>query len=514
MNKNFFSIASRLDVVMTVLDVSANRLSPACGISNSMISRWQRGESPFTPHKDKLEALAAALLTYEKNEILDPILAPYRTDGETKLASLCAYLTSEEVPALPARAEPPEIQFSGSYLAQQQVFLGIDGFRKGALMMLDYVQNLPPGQQITICAHDFYELMFHDVQFALDFIHKLTEAVKRGTTLLMISRRGYGIENDAYYARYWIVAHLMGILRNLYYDVEPPKELYVASIRGYWSMEVIPDLTAKDELVMTMYTDPRNIRRAEAHCEAYAKISKPASQYGFFKHPTVRTFNAPSWEPGPLPKWDEKAKRPDGSFSAICRVPSIGFMTKKEFSRLQGNEKPPLLPDYLFGESSNLPEGSYRIILCRDDMQEGLMKERRQNEPLTALLHRRAFVTRQMLTAQIVRLLDLMGQNENFEVALIPKSAFDKLELELVCWKNSVSVGWLQDASESIFVNDPVSTGSFHTAVNHVWDRLHKSWKRRPMVMRTLRKWLNGKELDVNWPESATVRNWDDLPKE
>jgi hypothetical protein len=32
--------------------------------------------------------------------------------------------------------------------------------------------------------------------------------------------------------------------------------------------------------------------------------------------------------------------------------------------------------------------------------------------------------------------------------------------------------------------------------------------------MRTLRKWLAGKELDVRELDSAIVRNWDVLPKE
>jgi hypothetical protein len=33
------------------------------------------------------------------------------------------------------------------------------------------------------------------------------------------------------------------------------------------------------------------------------------------------------------------------------------------------------------------------------------------------------------------------------------------------------------------------------------------------MVMRSLRKWLNGRELEALLPDSATVRNWNDLPR-
>jgi hypothetical protein len=153
-------------------------------------------------------------------------------------------------------------------------------------------------------------------------------------------------------------------------------------------------------------------------------------------------------------------------------------------------------------------------ILCREDVREGLLKERVKNEPLSALLHRRAFLSRGTLAAMLERLLKAMSQYEEFEVALLPQSAFAKLELELVCWQNSASVGWLQDGSESVFASDPITSGSFHVAIGHAWDRLRKGWKRKTLVMRTLRKWLAGKELDVRERDSAIVQNWDVLPKE
>lgn len=74
----------------------------------------------------------------------------------------------------------------------------------------------------------------------------------------------------------------------------------------------------------------------------------------------------------------------------------------------------------------------------------------------------------------------------------MPESAFRKLDLEIVCWHDSASVGWLQDGSESVYACDPITSGSFHGAVDHAWEKLHKGWKRRRNVMATLRKWLSG----------------------
>jgi hypothetical protein len=194
-------------------------------------------------------------------------------------------------------------------------------------------------------------------------------------------------------------------------------------------------------------------------------------------------------------------------------------MTKAEFKAVLVNDGPPAVPDYMFpdvilNEDGGFAPGEYKIILCRDDVREGLLQERAQNEPLSALLRRRAFISRKTLRAMLGRLLDEAGRNDKFELALLPKSAFAKLELELVCWRDSAAVGWLQDGSESVFANDPITSGCFHVAIGHAWERLHKGWKRKTLVTRTLRKWLAGKELNVREQDSAIVRNWDVMPRE
>jgi hypothetical protein len=264
-----------------------------------------------------------------------------------------------------------------------------------------------------------------------------------------------------------------------------------------------------------MYTDPRNVRRAEAHCGDFINKSKPASQYGFLKNTLGDAENAQGWRPGPLPEWNEPgAKKPNGCFSAICRVPSVGVMTKAEFESVLAKDGPPAMPDYLFRGDGGFAPGEYKIILCRDDVREGLLQERAQNVPLSALLGRRAFISRKTLHAMLKRLLGETERNERFELALLPKSAFQKLELELVCWQDSAAVGWLQDGSESVFANDPITSGSFHVAIGHAWDRLHKGWKRKTLVTRALRKWLAGRDLEKQEPDSVIVKNWDVLPRE
>ena len=505
---------SHLNTAMSLLGINANRLSALCGVSGSLISRWQYGRRPLTTRSEALVPLAEALLELDTDDKLEEPLAPYRIGGEGKREALYHYLTDEGMPALPTRSAPPKIQRSGSYITQQHVLLGASGFRRSALLMLDYVMKLPPGQQVLLCAHNGFDLWHGNLPFALQFLFKLNQAMKRKTTFILVNRKSAGLHGSPYFSVYWLIGHLKDIFRSRYYEGEPPKEIFVGVIPGYWSAHGKPDDTAEDGLLTTIYTDPRNVIRYETHVNSYLEKSAPSSQYGFLRVPAGSGENHPIWHSGALPKWDEPdAVTPDGSFFAICRVPSFGVMNREEFTAVAGKDVPPI-PDYLFSDSEAFTAGPHRIILCRDDVREGLQKARRKNEPLSELIHRTIYIPNIMLAAQIRRLLAVMETNEDFEVALMPRSAFGKLELELIHWKNSAGICWLQNMDESLLGCDTVIADSLTEAVNHTWGKLQKAWKRKPLIMRTLRKWLAGKELDVQEEDSVIVKNWELFPKE
>lgn len=506
MNKSDYT---RLDYVMRLMDVSALELSRRCGVSSSLISRWRKGLRPLSERSEAVKSLCSVLLECEGAEKLQDFIDPFIADTEDDAAALRAYLCSDELPALAPRGKPLTLQTSGSYITQQQVLLGESGFRKAVLLMLDYVMQLPPGQQVIACAHDGFDLFLKNVPFALQFLQKLDKATKRQTTFLLINRRGFGMESSAHFAGFWLTAHLKGIIRSRYYEGDPPAEYFVGVIPGYWSGRAERDSTAEDGLISTLYTDSRNVLKDEAHCDEQIARSEPASQYAFLKAPSGNAENKKRWKAGKLPKWNSPdAIAPDGSFSVICRVPSFGIMTKAEFEAVKGSGDLPSFPRYLFADDETFAESAHRIILCKEDICEALSQTRRKNEPMSTLLGRNVFIPKKVLLAQLQRLLEAMKQNEDFEVAIMPRSAFKKVELEIVCWHNSASVGWLQDGSESVFANDPITSGSFSAAVDHTWSKLHKGWKRKRDVSATLRKWIAGQQIDMQEEDSATVKNW------
>ncbi|MGI6153717.1 MAG: hypothetical protein ACOYJB_07795 [Christensenellaceae bacterium] len=508
-HKNRFAIA------MDVLGVSAEDLSRACGVDSSLITKWRRGDRKLTGRSKTLRDAAGGMVKLDKRNALKEYYEPYRQKRGKRADAMLAYLLDIELSGLSPQVAPPKRQVKGHYVAQYRVYLGEREFRRATLEMMDYLLTLPPGREVVILCHGRYDLMTKNLPFVFQFIMKLRKALKRNARLLLINRKGYSVVDTAAFTGTWLTAHLKGYIRSRYYEGALPADLrYAASIRGYWAARVEEDPEVEDSLYTEMNTDPRYIRVVEQMCDEYIAKSKPASQYQFLENPNGDDDNEKLWSAGPLPKWGESKSAPGGNYNTICRVPGFGIMTQNEFTEVLSGDKPPDMPAYLFSESSEFAPGPHKIILCREDVREGLQKERRMHESLSALLHRRAFVTRDMLAKQLERIIDAMNARDDFEVALMPKTAFQKLQTEMICFDGSVSAAWLMDMGESVFADDEATSGSFHGSVDYTWGRLMAGWKRKRTVLSQLKKWLNGKELDKEDEDSAVVKNWDVLPKE
>lgn len=518
---------SRLDTVMAILGLTAVELSREVDISNSLISRWQKGTRPLPTKGSAARDLAKVLSKLDTKNDLDELLASYSA-SDSKEQMLWHYLVGEDMPGTPLTAAVAQVPFSGEYVAQQRVFLGVKGFRKATLLMFDYLALLPPGQELCICAHTGFELWHESLPFALKVLQKLAGLLKRDVQISLISRDTEGFDGSHYLSVFWLSAQLKGIVRTRFYEGEAPHEYFVASIKGHWSARVEYDDTAEDDMITTIYTDPRNIKKDEKHVCEFTELSIPAGQFNFLRHPQGDEHNKRVWREGPLPaqcpmantpsasaRTDvSKVQQPDGSFDAICRVPSFGIMSAEEWSRICKKNAAPALTEYLFCKEAAFVQAPHKIVLCREDVQMGLSMDCQRSVPLSEAIGSKLTVPREILAAELNRLVEAMEKNPDFEVALMPRSAFEKLELELIHWKNSVSLGWLQDGSESLLTIDPLTCKGFANAVELVWERLHKGWKRKKTVRATLRKWLTGKGLDEHEPDSANVRNWHVTPKE
>lgn len=505
----------RINIVMQAVNVNGAQLSRLCGVDRTLITRFQSGERRITRRSAQVRPLAEALLSLDTEGVLLDLLAPYMQQGESPLSAMQEYLMGEDLVALTPRTEAPKRQYSGDYVKQVRVFLGQRGFRRAAVAMLEYVATLPPGREIITLFQGDHGWLAGDISFVMQFLSQLRKIAARKVYLQVILPSGCHFSDGGTFAIPWLLAHLRGQICSRYYDGQLPEELrFAASIPGYWSACAQVDPEVEDGLYLEMHTDPRDTRQSTALCKQILQQSTCTCQYAFFSRPGGNPQEPPLWQPGPLPLWDTPhAAAPDGSFYALCRVPGFGMIRRDEFREILGRRTGPSLPDYFFPESITYSARPYRLIFCREDLQRSFSKQRFQHDAISALLGYRAFVSRDSFRSQIKRLLAAMTRDD-FEVALVPRVAFEKLQLELVCWQGSAAVGWLQDASQSMFTNNSVASASLYDGLGYVWDKLLASWKRKSYVRAQLRKWLNGRELDIPFEDSTIVEHWAALPKE
>lgn len=502
----------RIQTAMTLTGITARRLSRETGVDHTLICKWQRGHRTITMRTKQLNAIATALLDSDADGALHEALAPFHDPDATLLDTMRVYLTGEDIEGLTPYAQAPSRRFSGDYEVHYKVYLGKKGFRKAVLALMDYVQTIPPGQDIYVLCQGQYEWITGNLPFIIQFIAKLRRAVQRGTHLRLVNRRGYTITETAAFAGPWLLAHLQGYIRSRYYDGDMPDRLrFAVSIPGFLSGHVEEDPEVEDNLFAAMYTDPRDIRQDAAVVEEYYANSDSASQYGFLKKPLGGGDDLCLWHDGPLPAWKD-GPAPTGNFSAVVSVPAFGIITRAEYDEIRGQDAPPV-PPYIFAGSDTFAPGRHRIILCREDIIDGLKGQRRKHDALSELLGRRAFISCTTLRAQLNRICDAM-ERDDFEVAILPRIAFSKLMMEIVCWENSVSVAWLQNLDESVFADDKATSGSFYGAIDYVWDKLLAGWKSQDAIRRQLRKWIAGRDLGKVREDSAVVKKWDAFRRE
>lgn len=503
----------QLDTVMETLGLNASTLSKVSNVDSSIINKWRRGSRKITNRSVALIAVAEALIELDTQQLLKKYYAPHQSEDIDITGALINYLLGEDLPSVVSNVTIDDIPKSGTYTLQYTVYLGKKGYRKAALAMLDYALLLPPGQTITVLCRGRYDWIVDSMSFVLQFINKLPKVFARGTRLVVIARKDLKMTDVRIFAIPWIIAHLRGHIRSTYYEGELNDDLrFVASIPGYWGAKATEEPTVEDSLYLRICTDPYETQKDAAICDAFIKMSEPSSQYSFFSNPEGDQENIKLWNPGSLPVLAQD-HCPDGSFNVFCKVPGLGLLTKDEVLEISGEEDISFIPDFLFCTEGAYTNLSHKIILCKEDIKEGLSNPSRKHEVLSLIMGREVHIKKEHLRKQIERILAEMSSNKNFQIALMPRIAFNKLKVEMICWTNSVTVAWLQDSSESVLIVDKNSF-SYNDAIEYVWEKSLAGWKRQTTVSKTLRDWLSGKGLTDPEKSSAIVQNWTIMGKE
>ncbi len=487
---------NHLDYLMGRLQISSSRLSEISGVDHSLITKWRRGERKLTTRSKGLRPIAAALLSIDDENAAKIIAAPHKIEGDSDEAALAMYLVTEDSPALKPRTAPPKRQTSGEYTVTYHVYLGKKGLRSAVLSMLDYIMTLPPGQEVVNVVNSDFDWLTSDFAFMLMYIKKMKQVIARGTVFTTVVHNQTSSTDISMFAGTWVAEGMMGNINSMYCDIELPKNVMLACcIKGYWSLRLYNDAEVEDGMYTAMYTDPIDIKQDVKLCTEAKACAQSAIKRDFLS--SVAAVSPKS------------AK----GFMAIQRTPCFGFMRQNEFKSIAGKDKADV-PKCLLQPDEGFPQVPIKLILCRDDLLEALCKERKLNVPISEVLGHRAYIPSNTLKRQLSRLLEAMQERSDCEVALVPKCAFDRIGVETLTLKDSASLAWLNEPVRSIYTEDEALTNSMCGFCDYVWDRLLAGWKRKSNVVRQLKKWLKGEELDAIYRETSAMRNWDVVPRD
>ena len=492
---------TRLDYLMSRLDLSSTAMAGALDINHSLITKWRRGERPLSLRSSRLSDVARFLIAADRDGIITRLFAPYvDSDKASALVSpLMEWLCNEQEVSMPGVDIRPQHPHLSEYALSYRAFLGKRGLRDAFLTLLDIVASLPTSQQIMISCLDRYDFLTNDPDFLRLLIPRLQEVFKNGTTLSVICRNNPLPTAMGIFPGLWFTAHLRGFVRSLYHDEAPPlatSEKLLAAVRGHCSLYMYDDFESADGAYLTLHADPVYVRHVCGIYENQRLLAKPLFLYNFLSSPMSLLTDL------------EQERVDSAALFMIQQTPGFCFTEPEELfeiSRRQRDPTPSAFNTLLCPQ--HIENTSIKLVLCHEEIVAALKKGRQQHSGLSCILGRRGFLSQNTMQAQLRRIVKLLKSNDSFEVALLPRVAFEKIGLELHALDGVLTIAWLSDASQSAATTDAAMSSTLYRFGEFVWSNLLLGWKRKLDVIRQLNKWIKYEDL-TDPPISRAVQNW------
>ena len=168
------------------MNITGRELANALHVDYSLISKWKNNKRPLTTRSVYLKKIANYILSQEshaKKEFILGLLKEYEPQLNTASPkdihiSLCRWLS-----------EPPQaiqnyhkLMFGynkNEYHAGFKVYKENEGRRKATLEFLDYVLDMPEGQQLYLISQEEMSWIAEDSDFIIQWNQKLSEVLKK-----------------------------------------------------------------------------------------------------------------------------------------------------------------------------------------------------------------------------------------------------------------------------------------------------------------------------------------------
>jgi hypothetical protein len=499
---------TNLALVMDIFDISSSRLAEDIGADRSLVSRWKNGNRKIMPNRHWADKLTFVFLEYDKRLKTRPLTnileeyynicgmtvsslaghfknwlcAPRQNSAGENARRMSIYLnfvdrwvshpqaaSREAGPFLYGHASP-STSASGYYECLNAIY----GF-------FNHISSFGSPLEITLVCPSGIDLITRESSFSIKMLRMLSGMFDAGFRLKAILRTDFRISDVALYSGKWMVSHLKGYIKSLYYDefrkVDADKIIIMAE-------DAAAIRIFGDDYNYEFYSGAGEVCKVRRICDHYTTKSRPRFRYDFFRSPgnylqgLPNGHGAHSWLFQHLPHF------PIGGGKIYEK---LGLsQSEAEYIRKQ-------FPIVRACPEQHGPDFQIRHALCMDSIEEALDKPKHLCFELSDMLGRRVYMDTQFLVDQLCAIKRLKKQFRNYSVCFLDASVFGKIAMEIAVHGKNAAICWLR-GQMSTATHDYITVSALNGFCADVWGKIPAASRSEAAAKRCLAKLLHRAE--------------------
>ena len=494
--------------LLTLLGARPADIVAELGAAKAVVSRWCNGKVKIMPGHGWDEKLTDYLLALDgrlKRPVIPDILRTYfpsvnqGTEAERRelLARwLCAFghkaaahqkdgfheMVKKGIDSFSPPQEPePEPE---DYPDGNAVVYGVAGVQGAAMQFIDLTLSTKEPHEIFYVCPDGLDMYTRDEKFGAKLMDGMMKMFAGGHTLSVVLRTDYKMTDVSAFSGRWLVAHLLGYIKSHYYDEfhKTYADKMLAVIPGQFAMRVREETSGGETKLYTSVSfDADTVKGAADEYERYRKQSRQRFHYHFFEQPGGFLRDA-----APLP---DRVHYQFARLPHFCVADGEAFqrdfnLTDEEMQILQGD-----FSMFLTGPDFYEPDTAAHHIFCEDDIENALLKSSHVSHELSTVTGRRVVMNSQALTNRLILLRDLLERHKNYEVCFLSDDVFKKLTMQIACWGDRASIGWIP-GGKSTACKDYTNVNALTGFCGAVWEQVPGIARSRKAAVNKLTMWL------------------------
>ncbi len=259
-----------LSYVMELLNISGQKLADNLMVSRSLVSKWKNGKLPFNPSIYHFENVIDAIIKINNKQqakILERFIEQLLPNiNKSNKNWMQEYLRLWLAGNLDVKEAIEQIDSDPSlYNTNIKVYQGNQGKRDAFTDFFNYLQSLPPGQEILFSDMEDMSWLFENKQFMLYWKKMMISAIKNNHKLNIVHNTGRDITSITKIVFSWLPLYFSGNIQSHFYptvdyNLTPPTT-YI--IKGHLALMSLCPLDNHKDRYTTIYKDPLSVKQME-----------------------------------------------------------------------------------------------------------------------------------------------------------------------------------------------------------------------------------------------------------